>query len=151
VDILGVIKREHNEVKGLFKEYEALGPRAKAMRTKLTQKIMNELVAHDEAEEKTLYTRLKQRARESADRIMVLEAYTEHSMASELISKLQRMDAADEEFIAMFEVLHESIERHIKDEEGHVHKIAKALLEKDELDELALQFEEAKKGMPARR
>jgi len=151
VDILGVIKRDHNEVKALFKEYESLGPNAKASRAKLAKKIMEELVKHDEAEEQTLYALLKERARGSEERIKILEAFEEHTMASELIAKLKKLETPDEEFMAKFQVLIESVQHHIKDEEGNVHKIAREELDKDELNELAPKFEEAKKSVPVTR
>jgi len=151
VDILGDIKRDHNNVKALFREFEGLGVNAKATRLKLARKIMEELVAHDEAEEQTLYGRLKERVRESDARIKLFEAYTEHTMASDLISKLQKSESVDEEFTAMFQVLRENVEHHIKEEEGNVHKIAKDVFDKEELEELAPQFEEAKKRVTAKR
>lgn len=145
MDILGLIKRDHNEVKALFKEFESLGPNAKASRAKLAKKIMDELVAHDEAENQTLYGVLKERLRDREERLKVLEGFEEHSMASDLINKIRKTDASDEEFTAKFQVLREAVEHHIKEEEGNIHKIAREELEKEELNELAPQFEEAKK------
>jgi hemerythrin-like domain-containing protein len=145
VDILGLIKRDHNEVKALFKEFEGLGPNAKVSRTKLAKKIMDELVKHDKAEEQTLYSMLKERLSDSDERVKLLEAYTEHEMASALIGKLHAIDdAGDEEFTAKFQVLHEAVAHHIKEEEGNVHKIAREVLEKDELNDLGPKFERAK-------
>ena len=151
MDILGLIKRDHNEVKALFKEFESLGPNAKVTRTKLATKIMDELVAHDQAEEQTLYGALKERVRESDERIKLLEAYEEHTMASELISKLRKTEPGDEEFMAKMQVLREAVEHHIKEEESDVHRMAREELEKDELNELGPEFEDAKKRVMSAR
>lgn len=145
MDILGLIKRDHAEVKAMFKEFDGLSPSAKATRGKLGKKIMEELLAHDRAEEETLYSLLRERVRGAEERIKVLEAFEEHGLASDLIGKLEETDAKDEGFIAKMDVLRESVEHHIKDEEGVVHKIARAVLDKEELNELAPRFEEAKK------
>ena len=148
MDILGLIKRDHDEVKALFKEFEGLGPNAHVTRAKLAKKIMDSLVKHDEAEEQTLYDLLKERTEETDERVKLFEAYTEHEMASDLIKKLQGMDPASEEFVAKFQVLHEAVEHHIKEEEGDVHKIARDVLDKGELNELGPEFERAKEQVP---
>lgn len=149
MDILGLIKRDHNEVKALFKEFEGLGPNAKASRSKLAKKITEELVKHDEAEEQTLYKSLRERIEDSAERVKLLEAYTEHEMASSLIKSIGGSEG--EEFLAKFQVLREAVEHHIKEEEGNVHKIAREYLEKDELNELGPEFERAKTSVPVPR
>ncbi len=147
MDILGLIKQDHKNVKDLFREFQALGSNAKVSRAKLARKITEELVRHDEAEEHVLYGLLKERVDDSDERVKVLEAYTEHEMASNLIAKLRALDSADDEFLAVFQVLHEAVEHHIKDEEGYVHKIAREVLDKDELNDLAPKFERAKESV----
>ena len=145
MDILDLIKKDHNDVKALFKEYEAMDPSETVGRENLATKIMDELVKHDEAEEQTLYSVLKERLRETDDRVKVLEGYEEHAMAGNLIKKLKKVPPSDEDFIAKFDVLHEAVEHHIKDEEGKIHKLAREVLERDERDALGNKFEEAKR------
>ncbi|MBV8581553.1 MAG: hemerythrin domain-containing protein [Candidatus Eremiobacteraeota bacterium] len=145
MDILGLIKRDHDEVKALFKEFEGLGPNAHVTRAKLAKKIMDSLVKHDEAEEQTLYDLLKERTEETDERVKLFEAYTEHEMASALIKSLHETDGESEEFLGKFSALQEAVEHHIKDEEGYVHKFAREVLEKDELEQLGPEFESAKK------
>jgi len=140
-----MIKTDHNEVKALFKEYESLDADEAIGRHNLATKIMEELVKHDEAEEQTLYATLKERLSDTDDRVKVLEGYEEHAMASDLIKKLKKLPSADEDFTAKFAVLHEAVEHHIKDEEGKIHKVAREVLERDELDQLGSRFQEAKK------
>jgi len=144
VDILDLIKKDHNEVKALFKEFETMDPGATIARENLATKITEELVKHDEAEEQTLYRALTERLADSDDRVAVLEGYEEHAMASELIAKLKKTNAGDEDFIAKFKVLHEAVEHHIKEEEGKIHKIARDVLDREERNELGPRFEEAK-------
>ena len=140
-----MIKTDHNEVKALFKEYESLDADEAIGRHNLATKIMEGLVKHDEAEEQTLYATLKERLSDTDDRVKVLEGYEEHAMASDLIKKLKKLPSADEDFTAKFAVLHEAVEHHIKDEEGKIHKVAREVLERDELDQLGSRFQEAKK------
>lgn len=144
MNILELIKKDHNDVKALFKEYQAADSTEARARDMLATKIMDELVKHDEAEELTLYATLKERLSETGDRVKVLEGYEEHAMVSELIKKLKKTPPSDEDFIAKFQVLHEAVEHHIKDEEGKIHKLAREVLESGELDELGAKFQEAK-------
>lgn len=152
MDVLAIIKRDHAQVKALFKEFEALSPSAVAARAKLAKKITEELAAHDQAEEATVYGALRERLRGSEDRedrIKVLQAFEEHAAADELIHKLRATDPKEDDFIARFAVLRESVEQHIKEEEGHVHKIARATLGPPELEELGSRFQDAKKHVMA--
>ncbi|MGH7717103.1 MAG: hemerythrin domain-containing protein, partial [Vulcanimicrobiaceae bacterium] len=100
MDILDLIKKDHNEVKALFKEYASMDLGETIGRQNLATKIMEELVKHDEAEEQTLYATLKERLSEMDDRVQVLEGYEEHAMASDLIKKLKKVPPSDEDFLA---------------------------------------------------
>lgn len=148
MDVLALIRHDHAQVKALFKEFEALSPSAVAARTKLAKKITEELAAHDEAEEASVYSALRERlqgSEEREDRIRVLQAFEEHAAAGELIHKLHSTDPKEDEFPARFAVLRESVEQHIKEEEGHVHRIARATLSPADLEDLGSRFQDAKK------
>lgn len=149
MDILALIKKDHAEVKALFKEFEEMSEGAKASRAKLAKKITEELHAHDQAEEATLYGMIRERAREHEERIKVLEGYEEHAMAADMIGKIDQTDPKDETYVAKMDVLREAVEHHIKEEEGQIHKIARKLLSKEELDELGPRFEAAKQKQMA--
>jgi hemerythrin-like domain-containing protein len=145
VDVLTILRREHAQVKSLFREFEGLPPESKTSRERVSMKITDELVAHDNAEEHTLYDVLRRRARNSEERLKILEAFAEHEVAADQIAKLRGMDVTDDEFTARFKVLMESVEHHVKDEEENLHEIARELLDEKELDDLGRRFEDAKK------
>jgi hemerythrin-like domain-containing protein len=144
LDILTLIKRDHDDVKALFDEFQGLGERATVSRAKLAKKIMDELKAHDHAEEQTLYTPTRERVRDTEERTKVLEAFEEHAVAADVIQKLEKLDVSDETYVPKMEVLIEAVRHHIKEEEGRVHKIVRQLFEADELKTMAPAFEEAK-------
>lgn len=148
MDVLTLIKHDHAQVKALFKEFEALSPSAVAARTRLAKKITEELSAHDQAEEATVYGALRERlqgSEEREDRLKVLQAFEEHAAAADLIHKLHATDPKEDDFVARFAVLRESVEQHIKEEEAHVHKIARATLSPADLEDLGSRFQDAKK------
>jgi hemerythrin superfamily protein len=145
LNVLTLIKRDHAEVKKLFDEFQGLGERANSSRGKLAKKIMEQLVAHDHAEEQTVYSPTRERVRDFEERTTVLEAFEEHAVASDMIEKLERLDPADETFVAKMDVLIEAVRHHIKEEEGQVHKIVRSVFDAQELEEMGSRFEEAKK------
>jgi len=149
VDVLTLIKRDHAEVKAMFKEFAGLSNNAKSSRTKLAKKIIEALVAHNRAEEETAYAAVRERVKSADDRIKVLEGYEEHGVANDLIAKIEVTDLKDDNFVARMDVLRESVEHHIKEEESVIHKIARSVLDKEELNELGARFEEAKQQVPA--
>lgn len=150
MDVLALIKQDHAEVKKLFDEFEALGQRANSSRGKLAKKIMEQLVAHDQAEERVVYSPTRERVEAGEERTKILEAFEEHAVASEMIEKLEKLDPGDETFVAKMDVLIEAVRHHIKEEEGQVHKIVRSVFDSDELKAKAAKFEEAKKRELAR-
>lgn len=144
MDVLTIIKQEHDEVKALFKQFDELGERAAVTRGKLGAKIMSELEAHTKAEDVTLYAELRGAVADRDDRLDVLEGYEEHAAASALIAKLKGTDPSDDTNVARMTVLRESVEHHIKEEEGVLHKLARELFDKGELDALGERYRAAK-------
>lgn len=122
---------------------------AKSSRTKLAKKIIEALAAHTQAEEETAYAAIRERVRNTENRIKVLEGFEEHGVANDLIAKIEETDLKDESFVAKMDVLRESVEHHIKEEEGVIHKIARTVLDKEELNDLGARFEAAKQQVPA--
>ena len=144
MDVLTLIKRDHAEVKDMFKQFEELSPTAKATRAKLGTKIMDALEAHTSAEETTLYAALRDQLRAGEERIKVLEGFEEHGVANDLIAKIKDTDPKDDSYVARMDVLRESVEHHIKEEESVIHKLARGTFDKSELDEFGTRFQQAK-------
>lgn len=150
MDILTLIKRDHDEVKALFKEFEETSDRAKSTRAKLANKIIDMLDVHTRVEEHVFYDPLRERTKGgSEDRTKILEAFEEHGLARDMIGKIEETDAKDETYVAKMDVLREAVEHHIKEEESQVFKVARALLEKEELNEMGTRFAEEKQQVPA--
>jgi hemerythrin superfamily protein len=132
MDALTLLKADHREVEGLFREIDDLGPRASTSRARIFEKIDQALSLHAQAEEKYFYPALKERAK-SDERLPVLEAYEEHAIVKTLLAELQRLDPSDETYVAKLAVLEESVLHHVKEEESEIFKIARELLDANEL------------------
>lgn len=145
-DAVALLKQDHDEVKAMFEQYEALGDRAFAAKQKLAEKICLELTRHAIAEEEIFYPAMRAGAEDADD--MVDEATVEHASAKDLIAQIHAMDPHDDLYDAKVKVLGEYIEHHVKEEEKEMFKAAKAAkldlvalgeqiqARKDEIDEI---------------
>lgn len=149
MDAIALLKADHKEVKGLFRDVEALGEKAFAAREKLFLKIADALTQHTQIEERVFYPAFKERTKSATDqRNEVLEAFEEHSVAKTLISELRALDPKDETYAPKLTVLIEAVEHHVKEEEGTLFKMARELFDSAELTALGERLREAKQAVP---
>jgi len=145
MDVISLLKKDHAEVRALFKEADGLSDKAIAAREKLFAQIAPALKAHAEAEETLFYPALKAKTKPATEpRDEVLEAYEEHAIVKTLISQLERLDPKDESYKAKLQVLGEAVDHHATEEETEMFKQARQLLTKDELAELGEQVQALK-------
>jgi hemerythrin-like domain-containing protein len=153
-DAIALLKKDHEKVKALFAQADALSDTAHASRLKLFKEIDAELTLHTSVEETIFYPAFKAKTKRNSDeRDEVLEAYEEHAGAKDLIAKLERLDARDETYKAKLQVLGEMIRHHVEEEESVLFPEARKLLGHDELERLGKQIAAAKQkvhGKPAR-
>ncbi|TWI69654.1 hemerythrin HHE cation binding domain-containing protein [Pseudoduganella lurida] len=134
LDAIALLKKDHDEVKAMFKEYEELGDRAYATKQKLAEKICLELTKHAIAEEEIFYPAVRADVDDADD--MVDEATVEHASAKDLIAQIHSMDPHDDLYDAKVKVLGEYIDHHVKEEEEEMFPEArKAKLDFVELGE----------------
>jgi len=145
-DAIALLKKDHDKVKALFAQADALSDTAHAARLKLFKEIDAELTLHTAVEEKIFYPAFKAKTKRNTDeRDEVLEAYEEHAGAKELIAKLERLDVRDETYKAKLQVLGEMIRHHVEEEESVMFPEARRLLGHDELERLGAQITAAKR------
>ncbi|WP_295991884.1 hemerythrin domain-containing protein [Rugamonas sp.] len=123
-DAIAMLEADHQKVKGLFKDFEALSDRSKASKKKLADQICNELRIHTEIEEQIFYPAVRGPVK---DGDLMDEALVEHASAKELIAQIGDMDPGDDLYDAKVKVLSEQIEHHVGEEEGDMFpKVRKA-------------------------
>ena len=128
-----LLKRQHKEVKALFKKIEGTdNPR---MRRQLLNEVARSLEGHTLIEEEIFYPAVRGLETQKAEE-MVLEAYEEHHVVKLVLAELPRVNPEDERFEAKMTVLSELIEHHVEEEEQEMFKLAEKL-GKDELSALA--------------
>ena len=147
VDAVDLLIKDHENVKAMFEQYEALGDRALASKKKLAAQICLELTKHATAEEEIFYPAV--RAANKANDDMVDEAVVEHGSAKELIAQILAMEPDEALYDAKVKVLSEQIEHHVEEEETEMFPTArKSKLDLVELG-AAIERRKAEVGLPA--
>jgi len=104
------ILRDHDHVRGLFDRFEELGPRQHRERRDILGDIRREVAAHRDLERAVLYPAARKAGISD-------EAEEGHSIVDRLLGELAGLDAGDRRFSAVFAVLRENVEQHIREVE----------------------------------
>ena len=156
MDAIALLKRDHEEVERLFRQFEKLTERAQRAKQKIVMKIIRELAIHAAVEEMLFYPAVRTAAmkanvrtlKEAAD--TVLESLEEHHVVKWTLSELEKMKPEDERYDAKVQVLMESVRHHVEEEQEELFPKARRLLGDDLLFELGDRIEKAKKIAPTR-
>jgi hemerythrin superfamily protein len=131
-----ILKKQHKEVKTLFKKIEKTEEPAE--RRELLEQITRALQLHTRLEEEIFYPAVRGLETRKAEE-MVAEAFEEHHVVDLVLNDLPNVDPEDERFEAKMTVLSELVEHHADEEEKEMFKLAKRLGD-DELDDLGEQM-----------
>ena len=118
-DAIALLKADHKEVNGLFKQYEKLAD-AEAdaeERQTLAEQICDMLTVHATIEEEIFYPAAREADVESD---LLDEAEVEHASAKDLIAQIKGMSPDDELYDAKVKVLGEYVNHHVEEEEGEM-------------------------------
>ena len=114
-DAIVLLKKDHQEIKKLFTEFERAGDNAEKTKGRLVDKIIELLTVHTYIENEVMYPRVRELLPDLEDDI--LESYEEHHVADVLCMELTTMKPGDERFDAKTTVLIENVRHHIEEEE----------------------------------
>ena len=141
MDALRLLKDDHDKMRKLLDELETTTERGVKTREELFSKIKGELTIHEIIEEEIFYPELKAHPKA---RDIVLEGYEEHHVVDLLMGELESLDVSDESWGAKAIVMKENIEHHIEEEEGEMFKQARAVFDRQELEDLGARMAERK-------
>jgi hemerythrin superfamily protein len=147
VDVLDLLKQDHQKVSALIQEVQDAEPDDERVR-ELAEQISQELTVHSALEEALFYPLLRDRAEEAEERVDVFEAFTEHDVVKHLISLLEGgRRTNDEVFKAELQVLGENVKHHVREEESTIFSLARELLDDEEREELAERVQAEKERL----
>ena len=136
-DPIALLESDHRRFRELIKQGGETTERAVKGRTELLNTLTRELTIHELIEEKILYPALKPHA---DVRDIVLEGVEEHHLADLVVKELHDLAKNYEQWGAKFKVLGESIEHHLKEEEGEMFPKARKVLPREELQALGARM-----------
>ena len=121
VDAVDLLKKDHDEVDALFKDYEKLAEDKGSSRDRraLSTQICGLLAVHAMIEEEIFYPAAR---KAGVDATLLDEADIEHSAAKQLIAEIGASNASDSHYDARVQVLGEQIRHHVKEEESELFK-----------------------------
>ena len=126
-DAIKLLKQDHREVDGLFKEFEKLEKEGSGAVEQVIATACTELKMHDRIEMEVFYPAVREAAREEEVEDLLNEAEVEHSTVRQLIQTIEGMSADDEKRNAHFTVLAEYVKHHVKEEEREMFPKVKKL------------------------
>jgi hypothetical protein len=150
-----VLAHDHEEVKRMLAELE-LGPTAAsganseqlALRKKMVQQLVIEESKHEAAEEMHFWPTVRDRLTDGDD--LANQAIDQEREGKEVLDKLDKLDADNEEFEHLLDDFISAGRMHIAFEEAAVWPGLRAVLSAQEADDLGHKLEEAKKSAPTR-
>ncbi|MFJ7248722.1 hemerythrin domain-containing protein [Kitasatospora sp. NPDC098652] len=146
-DAIVLLREDHKEVRGLFREYRGLaqdgdGP----ARARTVHQIIEALTVHTYLEDELVYPRIRQEVAGLAEEMD--RAKEEHHVADLLCEELSRMSPDDEGYDAKTAVLIDAVERHIAQEEADWFPKVRATLGRKELSELGERMQAVRETAP---
>ncbi len=114
-DAIVLLKKDHQEVRKLFRDFQAAGENATVRKGQLVAKIIELLTVHTYIENEVMYPQVRELLPDLEDDI--LESYEEHHVADILVMELAAMKPTDERFDAKTTVLIENVLHHMDEEE----------------------------------
>jgi hypothetical protein len=143
-----LLKKDHDTVRDLFKQYEDAGERAYQTKKQIVERISDELDIHAQIEEKIFYQAFRN-VPEKEPKKLVRESFEEHLIVKRLIAELAEMGPQDAQFDAKVTVLKESVEHHAGEEERELFPDAQKLFSDERLEELGAEMQGMKQKLKA--
>jgi hemerythrin superfamily protein len=147
-DAIELLKQDHKEVDGLFKEFEKLEEDGEEAVEQVIATACTELKIHDKIEMEIFYPAVREAAEKEEVEDLLDEAEVEHSTVRQLIQTIEGMGAGEEKRNAHFTVLMEYVKHHVKEEEKEMFPKVKQLKELD-LEALGREMKERKAELMA--
>jgi len=126
-DAIELLKQDHREVEGLFKEFEKLEEDGEEAVEQVIATACTELEIHDKLETEIFYPAVRKQAEQEEVEDLLNEAEVEHKTVRDLIQTIKGIAPSDEKRNAHFTVLMEYVKHHVKEEEKEMFPKVKKL------------------------
>ncbi len=121
VDALQLLKRDHDEVDGMFKQFEEIKETSEdSEKEALVAQICDALTVHAQIEEEIFYPSARRALDAGEGKDLLDEAAVEHQTLKDLIERLEAAPTDDPLYDAGVKVLSEYVKHHVKEEESEL-------------------------------
>ncbi len=141
MNAIELLKEDHNELRSIFGKYKASD--SDSEKHKLFKQIKEKLDVHTHIEEIVFYPKIKEHE-ELED--ITLEGIEEHHLADVFVREISALSDESEKFDPKMDVLIESVEHHLQEEEGKMFPKVEENFSDSELQKLGKQMEEEEKN-----
>jgi len=143
---LELLKRDHQEVDKLFKQYEQIKDGAEdSAKEELVTQICDALTVHATIEEAIFYPAARQALPEEQGQDLLDEAAVEHQTLKDIIGRLETAPTSDPLYDAGVKVLSEYVKHHVREEETEL--FPKVRSSDMDLQAIGQQLEERKQQL----
>lgn len=141
MNAIELLKEDHNELRGYFQNYKASD--SDSEKHEIFEKIKAKLDVHTHIEETVLYPKIKDHE-ELED--ITLEGIEEHHLGDVFVREISGLGEDSEKFEPKMEVLIESIEHHLMEEEGNMFPKIEKIFDESTLEEMGEELEKERKN-----
>jgi len=121
VNALELLKRDHQQVDKLFKQFEDIKEGAEdSAKEELVTQICDALTVHAAIEEAIFYPAARQALPQEQGQDLLDEAAVEHQTLKDIIGRLEAAPAGDPLYDAGVKVLSEYVKHHVREEENEL-------------------------------
>ncbi len=145
-DAIVMLKKDHQEIRRVFRDFEKAGENATATKGRLVNKMIERLTVHTYLENEVMYPRVRELLPALEDD--VLESYEEHHVADVLVMELSGMKPDNERFTAKTTVLIENVRHHMDEEEEEWFPQVRDGLGRKTLQEIGAEMERKRRKAP---
>jgi hypothetical protein len=139
MNAIKLLKEDHNELRGFFQSFKASD--SKKEKHNIFKQIKAKLDVHTHIEETIFYPELINK-KELED--ITKEGIEEHHVGDVLVREISNLTDDSEKFEPKMEVLIESTEHHLQEEEGKMFPKVEEHFSESELEELGTKMQEEK-------
>jgi len=146
VNALELLKRDHQQVDKLFKQFEDIKEGAEdSAKEELVRQICDALTVHAAIEEAIFYPAARQALPQEQGQDLLDEAAVEHQTLKDIIGRLEMAPTSDPLYDAGVQVLSEYVKHHVREEETEL--FPKVRASDMDLQAIGNQLEERKQQL----
>ena len=121
VNALDLLKRDHDEVDAMFRQFEDMKDDGDAAaKESLVEKICDALTVHAQIEEEIFYPAARRALQQEEGKDLLDEAAVEHQTLKDLVGRLESAPIDDPLYDAGVKVLSEYVKHHVKEEQNEL-------------------------------